>query len=184
MSRQKQVTCILGFLPKDIEGRPYLPREAFRNRTATLWFFRASSSSFWCLSPSSFWVCRDFLWGCGAIRGHHTSHLPPSPAQLELVSQRHCGPFRSALPCTASLGEEQGSLESWCRGPHRCHTLHATAAPVPGNHQRQGSIPAWQGSGKRMAQAQQCCGEEGGRRWGPRVCSQGLDSTGVCGLGS
>lgn len=39
----------------------HLPREAFRKVTATRWFLRASSTSFWCRSPCSFCRCVDRL---------------------------------------------------------------------------------------------------------------------------
>lgn len=52
----------------------YLPREAFRNFTAILWFFLASSTSFWCRSPCSFWRCVDFL-----RTQHRLSRAPRRP---------------------------------------------------------------------------------------------------------
>lgn len=47
--------------------RHYLLREVFRNFTAILWFLWASSTSFWCRSPRSFWRCMDFLQRQGAV---------------------------------------------------------------------------------------------------------------------
>lgn len=75
----------------------YLPREAFRNFTAFRWFFWASSTSFWCLSPCSFCRYADLLQGHGAA-GTGTRPVQAWPQRARDQGQVHEAGGPCAVP--------------------------------------------------------------------------------------
>ena len=126
-----------------------LPKEAFRNFTATLWFFLASSSSFWCRSPCSFCRCSAFLETAHSAespaRHMEPAHPPPREQPLvPAVMQRRAGTAGrrsvAAWGAPEGLGEPRDQ-DRVGEGPGDLEPTEAAAGCGQGRMRRHGEGP-------------------------------------------